>query len=209
MTEPNKIEFYKYLNRELSVSQFEEFVYAQRTLEQEVEKGIYLELIGFNFKDKNARDQLEDFIFDNIITEAEFETWRLKKLLYQFIETEIDIDKKLDNFYSMYCSTYDRQGELVNGYRFLGHLGLNYFHWIDEGYLKTNYGSKWQEELEKAPDNFEFYHSQLKPIAKKILNAIESKEIELIKFGEYSINDDLKADLESDQIFKLNHKKIR
>lgn len=209
MIESSKIEFYKFLNRELTLSDFEEFVYSENSLEQELDNDFYLELIGFNFKDKNAREQLEDLIFDRFLTEAEFETWRLQRLLNKFIETEVDIDKKLDNFYSMYCSTYDRQGEFVNGYRFLGHLGLNYFHWMDEGYLKTNYGSRWKEELEKTYEDFEYYHSQLKPIATKILRALEIKEIEIKKFGEYLISDDLKFDLESDKIFKLKHKKSR
>ena len=209
MIESPKIEFYRFLNRELTLSDFEEFVCSQKSLEQELDKDFYLELIGFNLKDKNARAQLEDLILDRLLTEADFETWRLQKLLNRFIETEVDIDKKLVNFYSMYCSAYDRQGELVNGYRFLGHLGLNYFHWMDEGYLKTNYGIRWKEELEKNYEDFEYYHSQLKPIATKILRALEIKEIEIKKFGEYSISDDLKSDLESDEIFKLKHKKSR
>ena len=207
MKESLKKEFYKYLNRELPITQFEEFVYAQKDFEQEVGKENYLKLIGFNFTDKNASYQLDDLIFDDLISEGEFETWKLNRLLTQFIETEVDIDKKLDNFYSLYCRTYNRKGELENGYKFLGHLGLNYFFWMSEGYLKPSYGSKWDEELKKAKDDFEFYHSQLKPIAQKILKAIENKEIEIIKFGEYSISGDMKANLESDQIFKLKHKK--
>ena len=209
MTESNKIEFYEYLNRELSISQFEEFVYAQKTLEQELDKDNYLDLIGFNFKDKNATDQLDELIFDRLVSEEDFETWRLTKLLHQFIETEVDIDKKLDDFYSMYSGRNNRQGVMINGYKFLGHLGLNYFHWMGEGYLKACYGSKWEEEQKKAYDDFESYHSQLKPIAQKILKAIETKDIKLKGHGEYSITDDLKADLESDQIFKLKHKKSR
>lgn len=209
MTESNKIEFYKYLNRETSILQFEAFIYTQNTLEQELDKDFYLELIGFNFKDKNSRAQLEDLIFYNLITEADFETWRLKKILNQFIETEENIDKKLDNFYTMYCSLNDRQGKSVNGYKFLGHLGLNYFHWMGEGYLKTNYGSKWQEEFKKRIEDFKFYHSQLKPIAKKILEGLECNGIQIVKIGQYLINDDLKDVLESDQILQLKHRKNR
>ncbi len=209
MTESYKLEFYKYLNRELNLSQFEEFVYAQKSLEQGMDMDIYLDLIGFNFKEKNATDQLDDFILDRLISESEFETWRLKKLLNEFIETEVDIDKKLDKLYSMYFSSHNRQGDKLSGYRFLGNLGLNYFYWMDEGYLNTIYGRYWKKEQEKAADNFKFYHSQLKPTAQRILDAIENKDIEIIAFGKYSISDILKADLESDQIFKLKHKKSR
>ncbi len=206
MTESNKIEFYKFLKGETSVSAFEEFIYTQKTLEQDLDKDLYLELLGFNFKNKNSRVQLEGLIFGRLITEAEFETWRLKKSLKEFIESEVDIDKKLDNFYSMYCDSYDQKGELVNGYRFLGNLGLNYFHWMDEGYIKTNYGDRCQEELKKSIGDFEFYHRQLKPVAQKILWAIEDKKIEIVKFGVYRISQALKSELESDNIFKLKHK---
>lgn len=206
MTESNKIEFYKFLKGETSLSAFKDFICNQKNLEQDLNKDFYLELLGFNFKDKNSREQLEALIFGSIITEAEFETWRLKKSLNEFIESEVDIDKKLDNFYSMYCNSYDQQGELVNGYRFLGNLGLNYFFWMDEGYLKTNYGDKWQEELKKSTDDFEFYHRQLKPVAQKILCAIENKEIEIEKLGEYRISQTFKSELESDNSFKLKHK---
>ncbi len=90
---------------------------------------------------------------------------------------------------------------------FSGNLGLNYFYWMDEGYLSTFNKGGLQVELKKAKGDFKFYHAQLKPIAQKILRAIESKDIEIKKFGEYLITDDLKADMESDQIFKLKHKK--
>ena len=206
MTESNKIAIYKYLNGELTLSQFEEFVYAEKSLEEELDEDNYMYLISFNYKDKNATDSLKEFIYDRLVCEAEFETWRLSSLLNQFIETEVDIDKKLDKFYSMFYGTCNRRGEMVKGYRFLGNLGLNYFYWMDEGYLSTFYSGGLQVELKKAKGDFKFYHSQLKPIAQKILRAIESNDIEIKKFGEYFITDDLKADLESDQIFKLKHK---
>ena len=142
----------------------------------------------------------------NIITESKFETWRLKNLLNQFIESSENIDQDLNQFYDLYCRTYNRMGEVQNGYKFLRNLGLNYFYWMDEGYLKTNHGGNWKIEYEKCKNDFGFYHQQLKPFAKIILEGLETNEIEILKIGDYKISNQLKSKLESDDFFQLKHK---
>lgn len=90
-------------------------------------------------------------------------------------------------------------------YRFLSHLGLNYFYWLDVDYLKATYGDNWEQAYKQAFDDFEFYHSQLKPFAEEILSAINEKQIQIYDDGTYSITDDLKERLESETIFQLRH----
>ena len=101
---------------------------------------------------------------------------------------------------------YNSQGTVAPGFKFLQNLGLNFLFWMDAGYLKTNYGKKWQIEYKKCKDEVPFYNKQLLPIAKKILLAMDTKQIEIKGQGIYTIESKLKEELESELIFKLEHK---
>jgi len=207
MRESYKIEFYRFLNGEYQLKDFEELIYSNVDLESQIGSDIYLELVGFDFNDKNSQSRLIEFIFDSIITMGEFLTWRIREILIDFIERPDKIKKLLDEFYHLTCDAYNSQGEIAKGFKFLQNLGMNYFYWMDEGYLKTNYGKKWQIEYNKCKDDFGFYHEQLKPIAIKILESIDNEKIKINGQGDYEITDFLKTELESDKIFELKHKK--
>jgi hypothetical protein len=197
--------FLRFLKGDLQLAGFENFISKTTELEKELGTDVYIDLLTFNYKDKNASNHLEDFLLDKVISESEFETWKLTELLQDFINNPSEAKDLLDKFYHLYCSAYNRQGKLTNGYRFLGHLGLNYFYWIDEGYLKNIYGDKWQAEYEKSLKDIEHYQQQLRPIAERILKAIGQGEIKIIGKGEYLITEPLKNELETDNIFKLTH----
>jgi predicted DNA-binding protein len=51
----------------------------------------------------------------------------------------------------------------------------------------------------------DFYHRQLKPIAEKILNAINQGDIKIISKGKYEITEELKQELEPNKIFLVKH----
>jgi len=78
-------------------------------------------------------------------------------------------------------------------------------YWLDEGYMKANYGDNWKEEYERSFNDFKFYHDQLKPFAKEILSALDTKQIVILKDGTYKISEDLKKKLQTDKIYKLKH----
>ena len=79
-----RLEFFKYLNGELSLPLFEAFITQNIYLEQELGTDLYIELLTFDYKDKNACNRLENFIFDNLVSAAEFETWKLTERLQSF-----------------------------------------------------------------------------------------------------------------------------
>ena len=165
-----------------------------------------MNLIELNFKDKYEIAKLPDFIRNKIIEEGQFETWKLKRILNDFLTQPEKIDRNLDKIYHLYCGVYQDNRKRKYEYKFLGNLGLNYLHWTDEGYLKTFYGDNWKAEYEKCSTEFEFYHKQLKDFATEILTAIDSKEIQILNDGTYRISSDLKNKLEIDEIYKLKHK---
>lgn len=201
----HKLLFLRFLKGDLQLSAFENFISQHTDLENELGTDAYIDLLTFDYKDKNAANRLEHYIFEKVISASEFETWKLTELLKDFIYHPSKAKELLDEFYHLYCSTYNRQGELTNGYRFLGHLGLNYFYWIDEGYLRTKYGDKWQVEYEKSLKDIEYYQQELRPVAERVLQAIREGEIKIVGRGEFNISEQIKPELETDNIFKLTH----
>ena len=200
----HKLKFFDFLISDEDVDEIETYIKTDDDLESELRPDDYIELLTFDFKDKDARLGLEDFLFQRIISEGEFETWKITKLLRTFINEPSQTKELLDEFYHLYI-TYNRKGEFTNGYRFLGHLGLNYFYWMDRSYLQSSYGDKWQQELEKSLGEVEFYHRQLRPIAEQILEAIEQGQIRIVSRGVYQIDEQIKKDLEGDEKFQLKH----
>jgi len=142
-------------------------------IKKELGKEIYTDLILFHQTHKNEIEQLKEYI-SKIILESEFETWKLTELLEKFINEPKKIKEYLDTFYDLYCGTFDAdKGGFHMGYVFLEHLGLNYFWWMDESYLRYYFKRKWKTEYLKRLNNFENYHKQLRPIAEKILTRID------------------------------------
>lgn len=204
LSEQQKIEFFKYLNRDISIAELENYIYADTSLEQNMGAENYLSLVSLNFKD--SRVNFKNYILENIIDEGEYETWKLKDLLTYFINNYTDLDNTLDLFYRLYCGDASGDGLTRYRYKFLANLGLNYMHWAEEGYLKTMYGQNWQEEYNKIrEEGFEFYHKQLTPFAVVILAALNDGRIQIFNNGTYAIESQLKLKLESDTIYGLKH----
>jgi hypothetical protein len=201
----NKLKFFEFLNNELTLSELVNFIFNSKELEKELGKEIYTDLLLFQYDDKNSIEHLKEYIY-KIIPESEFETWKLKILLKKFINEPRKIQEYLDIFYDLFCGSFDEEKhEIRLGYTFLEHLGLNYFYWMDESYLRYAHGSNWENEYRKRLNNLDFYHRQLKPIAEKILNAINQGDIKIISNGKYEITEELKLELEPNEIILLKH----
>jgi hypothetical protein len=196
---------YQFLNGDISLSDIEQFILGQQDLEQQLGSEIYTELILFDFKDKNAANRLRDFLFKYVVQEGQFETWKLKTLLQRFLTDPGHAHLHLQELYDLYCGTLQENGEYRYQYRFLAHLGLNHLHWLEEGYLRTTQGDAWKAAYEKGLEELPFYHQQLKPFAEEILSALESGDVQISDDGTYRISDDVKARLETAQVYRLRH----
>ncbi len=206
LTDINKIQFYNFLSGDTSVECIEYFIYSQADLEKQLDSETYLNLIEMNFKDKYIIAKLPEFIKNRIVEEGQFEMWKLKRILNDFLTQPEKTDHNLVEIYQLYCGVYQDNGQRKYKFKFLGNLGLNYLFWAEEGYLKTHYGDNWKTEYEKCKSEFGFYHDQLKNFATEILLAIDSNEIEILNDGAYRISNDLKNKLETEEIYKLKHK---
>lgn len=207
VNESNKIEFFKFLNGDISISDFENFIYNTTDLEQQLDENIYFELISNDFKDKNVITRLSNLIKKEIIEEGQFETWKLRQVLKALINDSQNLPFYLDKLYHAYCGIYQDKEKRKYQLKFLANLGLNYLYWIDEAYMKVNYKDRWKQEYDKSLQNLEFYHQQLKPFAEEVLSALDNMDIVILNDGNYQIKDELKSKLETDKIYTLEHPK--
>ena len=114
----NKLKLFEFLNDEINLSEFQNFIFQTKELENELGKEIYNYLILFNPNDKNVIKRVK-YLVSKIISEGEFETWKLTKLLMKFINEPIKVKEYLDRFYDLFYATFDKEKrELQKGYRF-------------------------------------------------------------------------------------------
>ena len=196
-SEVNNI-FFKFLNNEISIENFETNIYNQSELESQLEQNTFQELLEFNYRNEKSNSELKKIIIEKVIGKGQFEKWKLMKLLSNFITDVKNAPIYLDKMYNLFLGQNEKNGNKIYEYRFLGHLGLNYFYWIEEGYLRANYGEKWKDEYEKLIQNkeIETEHKKLKPTAELILKSLKNNQIEINNNGTYKITENLKVRLE-------------
>ncbi len=99
----------------MPLEEFEQWVYATKDLEELFSREDYVELLSVDYsKNSNRYDVVK--LVTRYINEGEYETWKLKKLLYAVINNDGDLQQVFIDFYYLYC----------DGYRFLDNLGLGY-----------------------------------------------------------------------------------
>jgi hypothetical protein len=113
LPEEIKIQFYKFLNGEEPIQAFEQWVYATRTLEELLDGESYFALISLDFSKSGSCHELIKLL-EQTIDAGEYETWKLKRLLNQFLSQEGNLPTMLGEFYELYC----------NGFYFLDTLGF-------------------------------------------------------------------------------------
>jgi hypothetical protein len=110
-----KYKFFEFLYGDLSITDFETWVYANSDLEHLLDKESYFCLISTNFLQKDVKYEIWK-ILNSYIDLAEYETWKIKYLLNSLIHKKGDSLELLWKFYELYC----------HGFHFLNSLGLGY-----------------------------------------------------------------------------------
>jgi hypothetical protein len=114
LSEDIKVRFFKLLNEEEEIGEFEQWIYATVALEDSLGED-YLDLISLDFSRRGSQYELSKII-ERHIDCGEFETWKLRKLLKSLIDREGDLRLTLCEFYELYC----------RGLYFLESLGIEY-----------------------------------------------------------------------------------
>ena len=159
---------YDFLYKDLSIKDFEEWVYISNELESYVSSDDYLELISLDFNSRHARYELEKIIC-KYADYSKFETLRMIDLLNKALINNENTGLVLITFYDLYC----------DGYHFLDTLGLGYG--LCCQVPPNNYmADSWEELSDKDKKELidGFYPKIIKDI-KAVIELIENKEIVL------------------------------
>jgi hypothetical protein len=159
-----QIEFFKILNNEIAVEDFEQWVYQNKELEICFEADDYLALFSLNYKDSYFKDQLKK-ITGSYLDYSEFEKRKLQKILNDIIARNTDFAKSLIATYDLYC----------HGCTFLGNIGLGYgLTFSDYFYDYKDWESLTSSERNNRINNI---YAGVKAEAKKVLYCIEKEKI--------------------------------
>lgn len=189
-----KTTFFKFLDGQIDVTDFEQWIYQTSILEEVLESDDYLELISLDFTRRNEKHYLDcryqiNKIIEKYIALGEYETWKLTKLLNTFLNRKGDLIELLGQFYDLYC----------HGYGFLDNLGLHY------GLEFCDYDLETLSEAEIA----ERLHRLLPEIDKeieKVLSWLERGKIKIIDDPDFLYGIDYiddRSELEKIPIYKI------
>lgn len=145
-------QFYKIYKEQISISEFEDWLYKAQEIESIYGNDFYFNLLDLDYRKKNIKYELEKLI-EMKIPFDEFEQTRIISLLEDIINEKGDIVEILEQLYNGYCS----------GYYFLGYLGISYVTGIDAL-------PKLQQKNEWDKNEFDSKREILSSIKPKIIN---------------------------------------
>ena len=117
MTLPDdiKVFFFKTIKGDITLDDFEKWLYSDKELEKQLSPDDYLDLISFNFEQNGAKHQLCELLKKHIDF-GEFETYKILELLKEAQQKNEKLPQVLVELYDLYCK----------GYGFLQDIGLKF-----------------------------------------------------------------------------------
>ncbi|EMO78644.1 hypothetical protein ORQ95_11975 [Leptospira kirschneri] len=115
LPEQTKGMIFTFLFGDLSLCEFETFLYGSKEIENTFKYDDYIELLSLNFSKKSNRYEAFKLIEKNIDM-AEYEVWRLHKILNGIVNKEENYPQLIASLYDLYCK----------GYYFLNILGISF-----------------------------------------------------------------------------------
>jgi len=88
MNDTDKERILKFLNGNISVKEFETWIYNDLELEKRVGAELYYELIVINYNSKSILNDLGEVIIGNYVSLDDFDKWKYYKML-DGIKTEV------------------------------------------------------------------------------------------------------------------------
>lgn len=129
-----KEQFFKTIKGDISLFNFELWLYGNKEIEMHLDSDDYLNLISINFKKGGAKYELWKFLKKCIGLE-EFEKYKMLELLNEAKQKTERLPFILMEFYGMYCK----------GYNFFQDLGLGIGLAVELPKLNNTWGDTWQE----------------------------------------------------------------
>ncbi|QOI53296.1 hypothetical protein [Leptospira interrogans] len=115
LSELTKEIIFTFLFGNLSLQEFEIFLYESKEIENTFKYDEYIELLSLNFSKRSNRHEAFKIIEKNIDM-SEYEVWRLNKIFNSIVHREENYPQLIASLYDLYCK----------GYYFLNILGLDF-----------------------------------------------------------------------------------
>ena len=164
-----ELTIYKLINRDFSLSEFEQWVYSNSELETILEAQEYLELISLNYKTPSSLYEAEK-ILKKYINIGKYHTWRVTEVLKKIIDRPSDVHKYIEECYELYCE----------GFGFLQNLGIGYGLTITV--LPSHYKRESWNELNHLEQRqlIDSFYPNVAEEAKKVIGWFDSGKVVII-----------------------------
>lgn len=161
------ISFFQLLNRDLSVKEFEAWIYDnEKRLEIELPANLYLDLLSFDYNKKDSLAELEQKITP-YIDSRDFNIWRTRMLLLKILNAEVDLVLATRKLRDLYNSTEEKLLSIE--------LGIGYESVLDDLPVPSEYDLWNKDELTMKLKKLDFYKEDLLRDVKSALTTLERK----------------------------------
>lgn len=156
--------FFRLLNGDMSISDFEQWIYTSGDLlEQELESEIYLELVSFNYKQKDSLQLLINKA-KTLVNMDEFNIWRTSRLLTDIIENNLDLVLATRKLRQLYFET----GKNIIPET----LGIGFESELDDLPIPSEYNQWESSALQKTLEKADQYKDEIVRDAKLLLHTL-------------------------------------
>ncbi|MEZ0611675.1 hypothetical protein ACAW74_24405 [Fibrella sp. WM1] len=175
--------FYRTIKGDITIEDFEQWLYADKEIERLLSPDDYLELIALNFKKSGAKYELWNLLKKQIDL-GEYETYKLVELLTEAKKNTDRLPYILMEFYGLYC----------RGYGFLQELGLNYGLSVEAPTIPNSTADTWEElTIEQQQELLNSFWPELEKEVDRVVDWLVSDKIILTGekdyIGDYIYND--------------------
>jgi hypothetical protein len=166
MTEQTKLIFYRLLDKDLLLKDFEQFIYNNDQIKSELQADLYLDLISIDYNLKGSYWELCNKI-EPYIDKNEFYLWQTKRLLSDIIDNKIDLVFATRKLRDLYFAT---------GENFIPiKLGVGYDSELDELPTPDEYDQWNEQELKEKLKKVDWYRDDIIHDAKIFLDELKNK----------------------------------
>ena len=167
LNQTTKQTFFHLLDRRLEVKDFERWVYnSSNRLEGELQADFYINLISFNYNQKDTLQKLRDII-NPFIDIQEFNTWRTKELLNDIINDKIDLVVASRKLRDLYFETGEDFIPIT--------LGIGYESELDDVPVPSEYSLWNKKDLDEKLKKVEWYKDRILQDSREFLNILKKK----------------------------------
>lgn len=162
-----KERFYKTIKGDISVDDFEQWLYADKELERYLNPDDYFGLMSLNFKESGAKHELWKLLKKHI-DPGELETYKMLELLYEAKQKSERLPYILMEFYDLYC----------RGYTFLLDLGLGIGFAIESPRVSNSTADTWGELTpQQQKELLDSFSPELEKCIGRVIYWLETRKI--------------------------------